>query len=87
MIFKNLVRRSFERCQSIACNALKKRQCKNIYNTNYVVDELFESHFSRSEIGLETSMIVSHFAVQLIYYKCQKIKFFWVVHILILQTG
>ena len=47
-------------------------------NANEFVNELFESLLSRYQIGLETSMRGSDFlfdSVQLLYYKCNKIKF------------
>ena len=47
-------------------------------NANEVVNELFESLLSRYQIGLEMSMRGSDFlfdSVQLLYYKCNKIKF------------
>ena len=47
-------------------------------NANEVVSELFESLFSRYQIGSETSMRGSDFifdSVQLLSYKCHKVNF------------
>ena len=49
------------------------------YNhANEVVDELFESLFSRCHGNLETSMRISDFifdSVQMVYYKCLKVNY------------
>ena len=58
-------------------------------DTNEVVDELFESLWSRYHENIETLMRGSDFifdSLQLMYYKCDKILNV-VVHILILKTG
>ena len=42
-----------------------------------VIEELFQSHLSRYQFGLETSMKCSDFiidCVHILYYKCHKIK-------------
>ena len=47
-------------------------------NPNEVIKEIFESPFSRYQIGLETSVRGSRFifdGVSLLYYKCHKINF------------
>ena len=47
-------------------------------NPNEVIKEIFESPFSRYQIGLETSMTGNGFifdGVSLLYYKCHKINF------------
>ena len=47
-------------------------------NANEVIKGIFESHLSRYQIGLETSMKSSDFifdGVRLLYFKCYKIKF------------
>ena len=55
-----------------------------------IIEELFESLLSRYKIGLDMQMRGSNFIfdfVNLIYYKCHKINFDAVVHILIFWTG
>ena len=47
-------------------------------NGNGFADELFESLFSRYQIGLETTIRINNFifdSVQLFYYECHKINF------------
>ena len=67
-----------------------QRQYKTIYSSsdnikftsysvaNKVIDELFESLWSRYQVNFETSMRGSDFifdSVQLMYYKCHKVNF------------
>ena len=57
-------------------------------NANEVVEEIFESLFCKYQIGLETSMKASDFifdGVNLLYFKCHRIKRNVVFHILVLQ--
>ena len=59
-------------------------------NANKVVNELFDSLFSRYQIGLERSMRGSDFtfdSVQMLFYKCHKINFILGGHISIFQFG
>ena len=59
-------------------------------NANDVVDELYELLLPRYQIGLETSMRGINFIVnfvELLYYKCHKIRFNVGDHIYILPTG
>ena len=47
-------------------------------NANDIIDELFETPFSRYQDNLETRMEGSEFifdSVQMLYYKCHRIKF------------
>ena len=52
--------------------------------TDEVIEEPFESHLSRYQTGLETSMKGSDFvfdSVQLLYYKCHKINLIELDHL------